>query len=62
MESNLFKRNIREEYKVGETIGKGGFATVKKAKSKITGEYVAVKIYKKYKLSENEKESIDLEI
>lgn len=43
-------------YKVGETIGKGGFATVKKGKNKITGEYVAVKIYKKYKLNDLEKE------
>ena len=34
MESDLFKRNIRDFYKVGDTIGKGGFATVKKAKNK----------------------------
>ena len=62
METDKLKRNIRDYYKVGDTIGKGGFATVKKGKNKITGEHVAVKIYKKYKLNDHEKESVDIEI
>lgn len=47
MEDNNNFRNIRETYKIGETIGKGGFAYVRKAKHRATGKHVALKIYQK---------------
>jgi serine/threonine protein kinase len=37
MEDNTGFRNIKETYKIGETIGKGGFAFVRKAKHRQTG-------------------------
>lgn len=47
MEDHSNFRNIKETYKIGETIGKGGFAYVRKAKHRETGKHVAVKIYTK---------------
>ena len=37
-------RNIKEFYKIEGTIGKGSFASVKKAKNRTSGEKVAVKV------------------
>jgi serine/threonine protein kinase len=45
MEDGTSFRNIKETYKIGETIGKGGFAFVRKAKNRKTGQHVAIKIY-----------------
>ena len=55
-------RNIKETYKIGETIGKGGFAFVRRAKNRTTGQPVAIKIYQKQKMSEGEKESMEVEM
>ena len=55
-------RNIKETYKIGETIGKGGFAFVRRAKNRTTGQHVAIKIYQKQKMSEGEKESMEVEM
>ena len=40
-------KNFAEDYKLIETIGKGAFSAVYKAKSMMTGEYFAVKVMKK---------------
>jgi len=40
-------RNIKETYKILETLGQGSFASVRKIRHKQTGEYFAVKILKK---------------
>jgi serine/threonine protein kinase len=44
-------RNIKEIYKIQRTIGKGSFATVRKAKNRVTNEYVAVKVLSKRKMA-----------
>eukprot|EP01124_Arcella_intermedia_P011824 TRINITY_DN181_c0_g1_i3.p1 TRINITY_DN181_c0_g1~~TRINITY_DN181_c0_g1_i3.p1 ORF type:complete len:434 (-),score=98.70 TRINITY_DN181_c0_g1_i3:723-2024(-) len=41
------KRRLEDNYDVSETIGKGGFSEVRRAKNKKTGEVVAVKYVKK---------------
>lgn len=43
-------RNIKEFYKIEKTIGKGNFASVRKAKNRETGEYVAVKVLSKKRM------------
>jgi len=55
-------RNIRVDYKIGDTIGKGNFATVKKVKHRETGEKFAVKVLYKKKMSEKDKLNIQSEI
>lgn len=44
-------RNIKEIYKIEGTIGRGSFATVKRAKFRATGERFAVKVLSKRKMS-----------
>lgn len=39
-----------DEYEIGDNLGTGGFATVRKTLHKPTSFQVAVKIYEKYKL------------
>ena len=55
MESNPNYRNIKETYKIESTLGRGSFATVKKAKNRATGVRYAVKVLSKKKMSEEDK-------
>jgi serine/threonine protein kinase len=55
-------RNIKETYKIEGTIGRGSFATVKRAKNRVTGDRVAVKVLSKRKMSDDEKEAMQTEI
>lgn len=55
-------RAIRDDYKLEGTLGKGSFATVRKARDRVTGESVAVKIISKQKLSEEDKLALRNEI
>jgi len=55
-------RNIKETYKIEATLGKGSFATVKKAKHRATGERFAVKVLSKKKMSEEDKAAMQTEI
>jgi serine/threonine protein kinase len=41
------ERDIKLDYKIIETIGKGNLSKVLKAKHRLTNEYHAVKMYKK---------------
>ena len=45
---------IKETYKIGVTIGKGGFSTVKKCKNRNTGEKFAVKVLQKRKMNDED--------
>ena len=62
MESSSSFRNIKETYKIESTIGKGSFATVKKAKFRATGERFAVKVLSKKKMSDEDKIAMLTEI
>lgn len=62
MESTEGFRNIKETYKIEGTIGKGSFATVKRAKNRETGVRYAVKVLSKKKMSEEDKISMQTEI
>jgi serine/threonine protein kinase len=62
MESTAHYRNIKETYKIEATLGKGSFATVKKAKLRATGERFAVKVLSKKKMSDEDKEAMKTEI
>ena len=55
-------RNIKETYKIEATLGKGNFATVKKAKNRATGERFAVKVLSKKKMTEEDKAAMKVEI
>ena len=55
MESTSNYRNIKETYKIESTLGRGSFATVKKAKNRATGVRYAVKVLSKKKMSEEDK-------
>ena len=55
-------RNIKETYKIESTLGKGSFATVKKAKNRATGERFAVKVLSKKKMSDEDKLGMMMEI
>jgi serine/threonine protein kinase len=54
-ENTAHYRNIKEIYKIEATLGKGSFATVKKAKNRETGERFAVKVLSKKKMSDEDK-------
>jgi serine/threonine protein kinase len=56
------KNKIKEFYKIGKTIGKGSFSTVKQARYRSTGEEFAVKIFKKKKMSDEDKVAVETEI
>ena len=53
--SNPNFRNIKLTYKIEGTIGRGSFATVKKAKFRDTGERFAVKVLSKKKMNDEDK-------
>lgn len=55
-------RNIKETYKIEGTIGKGSFATVKRAKFRETGERFAVKVLSKKKMKDEDKIAMKTEI
>ena len=55
-------RNIKDQYKIEGTIGKGSFATVKKAKNRETGVRYAVKVLTKKKMSEEDLIGLQTEI
>ena len=55
-------RNIKDLYKIEATIGKGSFATVKKAKNRATGERFAVKVLSKKKMTQEDKIAMQTEI
>jgi serine/threonine protein kinase len=62
MENSSNFRNIKETYKIELTLGKGSFATVKRAKHRVSGERVAVKVLAKRKMNENDKAAMHQEI
>lgn len=62
MESTSEYRNIKETYKIEGTIGKGSFATVKKAKHRASGIKYAVKILTKKKMTDEDIHSLQNEI
>jgi calcium/calmodulin-dependent protein kinase I len=62
MDNTANYRNIKETYKIEGTIGKGSFATVKKAKNRATGKRYAVKVLSKKKMSEEDKVAMQTEI
>jgi calcium/calmodulin-dependent protein kinase I len=62
MEDTSNYRNIKETYKIEATLGKGSFATVKKAKNRATGERFAVKVVSKKKMTDEDKASLQTEI
>ena len=62
MESTDNYRNIKDVYKIENTIGKGSSATVKKAKNRETGERFAVKVLSKRKMSKQDMERLRTEI
>ena len=63
MEANTdHYRNIKETYKIEATLGKGSFATVKRAKNRATGERFAVKVLSKKRMSDEDKAAMDIEI
>jgi len=51
------KKDKLSKYEIGEELGKGAYAVVKKIKNIITNEEYAVKIYEKEKLNSNSKKS-----
>lgn len=55
-------RDIKKYYKIEGTIGRGSFATVKKAKNRETGERFAVKVLSKRKMSDEDKKAMYMEI
>ena len=44
MKKNATVAEVLARYEVGETVGVGGFAVVKKGRDKLTGEPVAIKV------------------
>ena len=61
-EQNSEYRDIKKEYKIEMTLGKGSFATVKRCKRRATGERFAVKVLSKKKMSDEDKISMQTEI
>lgn len=55
-------RDIKKTYKIEGTIGKGSFATVKKAKNRETGVRYAVKVLSKKKMNDEDKIAMQTEI
>ena len=62
MEDTSGFRNIKETYRIEGTIGKGSFATVKKAKNRASGIRYAVKVLSKKKMNEEDKIAMKTEI
>lgn len=55
-------KNIKDTYKIEGTIGRGSFATVKRAKFRATGERFAVKVLSKRKMSQEDIAALSKEI
>lgn len=55
-------RNIKEDYKIESTIGRGSFALVKRAKNRATGVKFAVKVLSKKKMTEEDLIGMQTEI
>lgn len=55
-------RNIKETFKIECTIGRGSFATVKRAKHRQTGERFAVKVFSKKRLTDDDKVALRSEM
>ena len=55
-------RNIKDDYKILNTLGRGSFASVKKAMNRKTGEFFAIKVFMKKKLTEINLEKLKTEI
>ncbi|GAX83638.1 hypothetical protein CEUSTIGMA_g11062.t1 [Chlamydomonas eustigma] len=47
LHANVTVQDFLERYEVGETVGVGGFAVVKKGRDKLTGDPVAIKVVDK---------------
>ena len=62
MENTANYRNIKTTYKIEGTIGKGSFATVKKAKHRESQVRYAVKVLSKKKMSDEDKIAMQTEI
>lgn len=60
--SSLYPTNIKADYKVESVIGKGSFASVRKGRSRATGDRVAIKVIAKRKLTEEDKVGLQNEI
>ena len=60
MESNY--RNIKDDYKIESTIGRGSFALVKRAKNRQTQVKYAVKVLSKKKMTEEDLIGMQTEI
>ena len=60
--SGTYPSNIKEIYKIESTIGKGSFATVKKAKHRETGQRYAVKVLSKRKMTDEDLIAMHTEI
>jgi len=59
---DLPQSKIKDTYKILETIGKGSFSSVKKAKKRATGELFAVKVLSKKKMSEEDRIHLKTEV
>jgi len=57
-----YPSNIKEDYKIESVIGKGSFASVRKGKSRATGDKVAIKIISKRKLTDEDRVGLQNEI
>ena len=55
-------KKITDVYKIEGDLGQGSFAIVKRASHRITGQKVAIKIIKKYELTEDDKNALQNEI
>ena len=53
---------IEKDYTIGEVVGSGAFASVRKVKSKANGQYRALKIIKKQKNQNNARMYLEVEI
>ena len=62
MENTSNFRNIKETYKIELTLGRGSFATVKRAKHRVSGERFAVKVLAKRRMNEDDKAAMHTEI
>ena len=59
---DLPQSKIKDTYKILETMGKGSFSSVKKAKKRATGELFAVKVLSKKKMSEEDRIHLKTEV
>ena len=62
MDSDNRFKNIKETFKILDTIGKGTFATVKRVRHRTTGENYAVKVLSKKKMTAEDEIQMHTEI